>query len=615
LKFLVPFALLIALGTNLWSTLAERNIPTEIAPAAISQALVQAPQPVPDAFSFAPAEPHATNWLFISILATWALGFLAIVMTRLRGWLRVRAALRSSRPFEIRHPEGCEAARRAVCVPDGSSGRTSLSSSRHATDLRQSTTFSTHDKEKTRHPEWCPRFSRATRRTPLAFFRSFNRNSAQSSFDRIRSTPGLLEPGVVGLFRPTLLLPEGILQNLTPPQLEAVLAHEFTHIGRCDNLTAALHMLVEAVFWFHPAVWWIGARLIEERERACDEAVLSLGNQPRDYAEAILNVCKLYVESPLVCVPGITGADLKQRIHAILAGHIASELNLTKQCGLAIVGLAALALPIVVGLLNTPSLRAQSEDRTSLSFEVASVKPDPDESHYFGHHIDIDVDGALYHATGVSAEYLIKYAYALSDDQLSGGPDWIDSDKYAIDAKIPETVVADWHKKYNRTEHDEQMREMIRSLLADRFQLKVGHETKELPVFALEVAKGGPKFVPANDDGSNSGNDGHNEGNVEIDKITNRPISTLVQMLQGQPEVQGRKIVDETGLTATYTYTLEWTRQRPLEAVQSSDTSAPDSSAPPLEDALETQLGLQLKSTKAPIDTIVIAHIEKPTPN
>ena len=137
----------------------------------------------------------------------------------------------------------------------------------------------------------------------------------------IRSAPGLLEPGVVGLRRPILLLPEGIVERLSPSELEAVLAHELCHVRRRDNLFATIHMIAEAVFWFHPLVWWIGARLLEERERACDENVLSLGNQPRVYADAILNVCKLYAESPLVCVSGVTGSDIKSRIEAIMTNR------------------------------------------------------------------------------------------------------------------------------------------------------------------------------------------------------------------------------------------------------------------------------------------------------
>ena len=159
----------------------------------------------------------------------------------------------------------------------------------------------------------------------------------------IRAAPGLLEPGVVGLFRSVLLVPEGIAERLTPGQLEAVLAHELCHIRRRDNLTSAIHMMVEALFWFHPLVWWIGARLVEERELACDEAVLSLGGEPRIYADAILQVCKLYVESPLACVSGVTGSNLEKRIESIMMNRVALRLNLAKKIALGIAGVAVIA--------------------------------------------------------------------------------------------------------------------------------------------------------------------------------------------------------------------------------------------------------------------------------
>src|ERR1700730_18073165 len=104
----------------------------------------------------------------------------------------------------------------------------------------------------------------------------------------VRSSPGLLEPGVIGWLRPVLLLPAGIIDRLTKPQLEAVLTHELCHIRRLDNLTAAIHMIVEALFWFHPLVWWIGARLVAERECDCDQGLLRLGTEPQVYAESIL---------------------------------------------------------------------------------------------------------------------------------------------------------------------------------------------------------------------------------------------------------------------------------------------------------------------------------------
>ena len=112
------------------------------------------------------------------------------------------------------------------------------------------------------------------------------------------------------------------------------------HIRRRDNLAAALHMFVEAIFWFHPLVWWIGSRLIDERERACDEEVLRLGSEPQVYAEGILNVCKFYLESPLPCASGVTGSDLKKRIEAIMTNRIAHRLTTARKVLLASAAIA-----------------------------------------------------------------------------------------------------------------------------------------------------------------------------------------------------------------------------------------------------------------------------------
>jgi bla regulator protein blaR1 len=116
-----------------------------------------------------------------------------------------------------------------------------------------------------------------------------------------------VEPGILGIFRATLVLPAGIADRLTESQIKSVLLHELCHVRRRDNLTAALHMLVEALFWFHPLVWWVGARLVDERERACDEEVLLLSSDPQTYAEGILKICEFYLESQtaarFLCLP------------------------------------------------------------------------------------------------------------------------------------------------------------------------------------------------------------------------------------------------------------------------------------------------------------------------
>src|SRR5262249_31583235 len=147
----------------------------------------------------------------------------------------------------------------------------------------------------------------------------------------VRFAPGLLEPGVVGVRRPILLLPRGIADCLAHSEMDAILAHELCHVRRRDNLWASIHIIVETLFWFHPLVWWIGARLLQERERACDEDVVSRGNLPDTYAEAILRVCRFYTESPLVCVSGVTGSDLKKRIESIMRNRRIAGLSPAKK--------------------------------------------------------------------------------------------------------------------------------------------------------------------------------------------------------------------------------------------------------------------------------------------
>jgi TonB family protein len=176
----------------------------------------------------------------------------------------------------------------------------------------------------------------------------------------LRSSQTSLEPGIFGIIRPLLLWPAGISECLQDAHLEAILAHEAQHVRRRDNLAAALHMVVEAIFWFHPLAWWLGARLVEERERACDEAVLLLGNPPEVYAESILKTCEFCVASPLACVSGVTGADLKQRIVRIVTQGSVDKLGFLKKLLLVAIGTGAVTAPIVAGLIKAPVATAQS---------------------------------------------------------------------------------------------------------------------------------------------------------------------------------------------------------------------------------------------------------------
>jgi hypothetical protein len=120
------------------------------------------------------------------------------------------------------------------------------------------------------------------------------------------------------------------------------------------------------LFWFHPLVWWIGSRLVDERERACDEEVVRTFGEPQTYAEGIVNVCKRYVESPLVCVSGVSGANVKNRIRDIMTNRAVATLTFAKKVALAAVG----AVVVVAPMLAQSVLPSEAQ----LRFDVASVK-------------------------------------------------------------------------------------------------------------------------------------------------------------------------------------------------------------------------------------------------
>ncbi len=169
-----------------------------------------------------------------------------------------------------------------------------------------------------------------------------------------------MEPGIVGVFRPALLWPEELSERLDDEHIKAILAHEWMHVRRRDNLTAALHMLVEALFWFHPAVWWMERRMVAERESACDEAVVELGSGAEAYAESLLKVCRFCVESPLACVAGVTGADLKRRVVEIMTARAMCRLTWPKKLLLGGAAVCVAAVPVVLGQANAARKMAEA---------------------------------------------------------------------------------------------------------------------------------------------------------------------------------------------------------------------------------------------------------------
>ena len=178
----------------------------------------------------------------------------------------------------------------------------------------------------------------------------------------VRETATTFEPGICGIFAPVLLLPQGISTRLTSSELDSVLEHELCHWWRRDNLTGALHMLVAALFWFQPLVWWLGWRLVIERERACDEEVIQSGTERQVYADAILKVCRLYLEPPLLCAAGVSGGTLRQRIEEIMSNQVGMRLHFAKKCLLSAAAAVAIAGPVAMGLALGPQGLARAQD-------------------------------------------------------------------------------------------------------------------------------------------------------------------------------------------------------------------------------------------------------------
>ncbi|HWF06882.1 MAG TPA: M56 family metallopeptidase [Bryobacteraceae bacterium] len=456
-----------------------------------------------------------------------------------------------------------------------------------------------------------------------------------------------IEPGVFGVFRPVLLLPEGIAQRLTPEQLKAVVAHEMSHVWRRDNVANAIHMLAEALFWFHPLVWWIERRLLDEQERACDEEVLRQGGDPQVYAESILRVCEFYVTSPLICIPGITGADLKMRVREIMRAGVRPRLNVAGRLSLYMAAVLALAGPMVVGV----AVRAQTTGtRGSPRFEVASIKPGNKD---FGF---ADLGLAMLPTCGANPRtvvtpggirmcgplrLIIQGAYKREDENLvaaeaRGGPAWLDSEIYEIIAKAE-----------GNPSIFQMAGPMLQTLLEERFRLKVHRDQKEVPVYFLKVAKGGSKFHPAKK-GSCITLDPENPsqltspslgkpgtricGGARFDGRSLEMYSaTMADFARQISRYFDRRLIDNTGLTGVFDIHMD-------VVPEDSPSPAPtDAAAPPAGDpmaelramtrvlqqryegvivpALQNQLGLTMESGKGPGDTLVIDHIERPSPN
>jgi bla regulator protein BlaR1 len=434
-----------------------------------------------------------------------------------------------------------------------------------------------------------------------------------------RLSSARLEPGVFGVFRPFLLLPEGLSEHLNQAQFEAIVAHELCHVRRRDNLSSAIHMVVEALFWFHPVVWWIRARLMDERERACDEAVLRMGSDPQDYAEGIVTVCKFYLKSPVLCVSGVTGANLTRRVETIMLNRTVESINIGKKLVLFAAGVLVVTAPLIVGVMSASSIRAQEPSKpvpeaTATSalpeFEVASIKPSAPDSSL---RVNFAAGGKLF-ITNATLRFLIKIAYDVGDDQLAGGPGWIGSKRFDLAATPerplggdPTSMAPDQILIFHKP-----VRLRLQRLLADRFQLELRKEAAQMPIFALVVAKGGPRKLTAT---KSTGDPQLKFGNGVLTAI-GVDMDTLAKFLsEGQT---GRPVADMTGLKGKYDFHLEWApdaNRNSLPADSAANQQPADAGGVSIFTALQQQLGLKLDARTDSADRLVVVRAELPLAN
>ena len=446
-----------------------------------------------------------------------------------------------------------------------------------------------------------------------------------------------MEPGVFGMWRQVLVWPRGIEQALTDAQVDAILSHELAHVHRRDNVLAAIHMAVQAIFWFNPIVWWVGIRLVNERERACDEAVVQAGSEPHVYAESILKTCQYFVESPLVCVAGVTGSDLKKRIEQIMRPDPHRALNLSKRLLVSAALVAAVAGPIAAGALTGARATAAvvAPGAHAPTFDVTTIRA----NHNAGGRMGGVASPSQFTATGLSTRRLIRLAYEIHDSQIIGGPDWLDTQGFDVNA----TMVGDPSSDSRRL--------MMQTMLRDRFKLSFHAERREMPVYALVLAGRdgavgeGLRRTPAGaclprnaalpaapstpvpsprpspfdpDARAACGSIVFGPGRLLAHGV---PIDMLTRSLASLPVITAlnRIVRDETGLDGTFDFDLKFPSQTAGRGQgPPAPGSAPSSSGggePPLLTALREQLGLKLDARTDNVEVLVIDSVQRPREN
>lgn len=344
------------------------------------------------------------------------------------------------------------------------------------------------------------------------------------------------------------------------------------------------------MFWFQPRVRWLERHLVEEREQACDEMVLTRGGNREAYASSLVGESRWYAEMPTASAVGVTGGRLRRRVAAILRGQPGEGLRGPRKALLWGLATMVFAGPLAAGLLFGQA--------ATPAFAAVSIRINRDAGPLMIPRTPFRTDPAGIHGAACTLQDLIAFAYGIDDDRIIGGDAWVRRQPFRVDAttEVPAS--------------NKQLRMMMQKVLSDRFGLRLQRESKRTPVLQLVLAKGGPrlrKLAPGTAPKPTSIRPGgiayHFPSIRYLLQIVNSP-------REGVRQVLGRPVVDDTGLTGRYDIdpTVGFT---PVQ-FEGRERNRIDWTTLP--SALKA-IGLELKPGMANYVTYVIQSAHLPTPN
>jgi len=460
--------------------------------------------------------------------------------------------------------------------------------------------------------------SMLVRRAPPEWQQTLQKLAAQIGLSRpVRLLVSALVqvPTVVGWLRPVVLVPVGALGGLPHEYVEALLLHELAHIRRHDYLVNMLQSVAEALLFYHPAVWWVSGHIRARRELCCDDVAVTASGDALTYARALAHL-ESYRPAQFSAALAATGGSLADRIARLLGQ---SRPAVRTGLGPGVVTIAVLLVAAGYGLFAQSDLHP--------AFEVASIKRgasavgpmDPVSVSY--------KPGGRIVATNAPLRLLIQFAYAVHDSphsqplrasQVVGGPGWIDSQGYNIEAK-PEAGTDQKHAWL-----------MLQTLLADRFRLTLHRETRELPVYDLTARKGGIKLPAAKEANCVSYQPGMTPrsipGSVDCGyaplllgptglRLNGRKLH-MADLVRELALTLGRPVMDKTGFTGEFDLNLNYTDDALAKAPdEPGGNRLPAETNLSIVFAAMQQLGLKLEPARGPVEVLVVDHAERPAAN